>query len=71
MGDWIGVIEASSILGISPNTVKKLVREGVLTAYEITGVRGYQFQREDVERLIKRVEPTPAKTANKPKKKSK
>ena len=59
MSDWIGVIEASKILGIAPNTVKKLVQKGILPAYEITGVQGYQFKREDVMGMIKRVEPKP------------
>lgn len=62
MGNWIGVSEASKILGISPNTVKKLVQKGILPAYQVTGVQGLQFKREDVENLIKRVEPKPLQT---------
>ena len=61
MDNWIGISEASKILRISPNTVKKLVREGILPAYQVTGVRGLQFQREEVKKLIKRVEPVKPK----------
>ena len=68
MEEWIGVIEASKILGIAPNTVKGLVQKGILPAYEITGVRGYQFKRQDVLAMIKRVEPRQAHSP-KPKKK--
>lgn len=71
MGDWIGIIEVCRILGISPNTVKKLVDEGILPAYEIIGVRGLQFKREEVEKLIRRVEPKSGKAEQrrKPRKK--
>lgn len=62
MGEWIGVTDASKILGISPNTVKKLVSDGVLPGYEVTGVQGLQFKREDVEKLIRRVEVKPKTT---------
>ncbi len=69
MGNWISLSEACEILGLSTNTVKKLVRKGILPAYEIKGVRGPRFHPEDVERLIKRVEPTEAKPSEKTRKK--
>lgn len=68
MADWIGISEAKEILGLSGNTIKKLVRKGILPAYQITGVRGLQFHPEDVQKLIARVEPTEAAA---PKKKTK
>ncbi len=61
MADWIGMSEACEILGLSNNTVKKLVRKGILPAYQITGVRGLQFHPEDVEKLVQRVEPDESK----------
>ncbi len=61
MSNWIGIAEACEILGVSPNTVKKLVRKGILPAYQIAGVRGLQFHPEDVEKLVQRVEPDAAK----------
>lgn len=57
MSERIGIIEASRILGIAPNTVRRLVREGILPAYEVVGVKGVQFKREDVEKLLRPVEP--------------
>jgi excisionase family DNA binding protein len=60
--DWIGITEAAKILGISRNTVQKLVEEGILPAYEVTGVKGWQFKRADVQGLIRRVEPKKKRT---------
>ncbi len=57
MKQWIGITEAAKILGLSRNTVAKLVDEGILPAYQIMGVKGLQFKPEDVQGLIKRVEP--------------
>lgn len=71
MSDWIGVTEAKEILGISVNTVKKLIREGILPAYEVPGVRGPRFHREDVEKLIRRIEPGVNKTTKPDSKKAK
>ncbi len=61
---WITLKEACDILGISPNTVRKLIRTGVLPAYEIKGVKGFQLKRADVEALI-----TPVKVKSEKKKK--
>ena len=52
MGEWITMKEACELLGVAPNTIRRLVRRGVLPAYEIRGVRGYQLKRADVEGLI-------------------
>ncbi len=57
MADWLKVQDACDILGVSPNTLRRLVKEGKLQAYVIDGVRGYQFRREDVEKLIIPVKP--------------
>ena len=71
MGNWITLAEACEVLGLSANTVKKLVRKGILPAYEVTGVRGPRFQREDVEKLIKPIQPTEIEAAPMKRKKSK
>jgi excisionase family DNA binding protein len=60
MTDWLKVQEACDLLGISPNTLRRLVREGRLQAYVISAVRGYQFRRQDVEKLIIPVRPEQA-----------
>ena len=70
MADWIGMAEAKEILGLSHNTIKKLINQGTLPAYEIPGVRGPRFHREDVEKLIRRIEPRDAKASDKKRKKS-
>ena len=64
MGEWISMKEACELLGVAPNTVRRLIREGVLPAYEIKGVRGFQIKRADVEALI-----TPVKVKSSKKKK--
>jgi len=69
MSDWIGVTEAKEILGVSVNTVKKLIQEGILPAYEVPGVRGPRFHRPDVENLIRRIEPKQKKSSPKGQKK--
>lgn len=61
MSDWIGMGEAKEILGLSHVTVTKLIRQGILPAYEVPGVRGPRFHREDVEKLIRRIEPSETK----------
>jgi excisionase family DNA binding protein len=53
---WISLKEACELLGVAPNTVRRLIRTGVLPAYEIKGVRGFQIKRADVEGLIRPVE---------------
>ena len=45
MADWIGMAEASEILDISSNSVRKLIRQGTLAAYEVPGIRGPRFHR--------------------------
>lgn len=69
MSDWIGMAEAKEILGLSHNTVKKLIRQGILPAYEVPGVRGPRLHRADVEKIIRRIEPTEEKPAAKGRKK--
>lgn len=53
--DWISVVEACKILGVSRNTLKKLIREGTLPAYTIQGIAGYKVKRHDVEALLQPV----------------
>lgn len=57
MGEWIGITEVSEILGISTNTVKKLIREGKIPAYEVPGLLVFRFKRSEIEELIKPVRP--------------
>jgi excisionase family DNA binding protein len=52
MSEWISLKDACELLGVAPNTIRKLIRTGVLPAYEIKGVKGYQIKRLDVEALI-------------------
>jgi excisionase family DNA binding protein len=54
---WLKTGEAAQILGISKNTLKRLVREGYLKAYRIKGVAGFQFRKKDVLGLIEKVTP--------------
>lgn len=61
MNEWITLKEACEMLGVAPNTVRGLVRKGVLPAYEIKGVRGYQLKRVDVAALIRPVQVQPQK----------
>jgi excisionase family DNA binding protein len=63
--NWLYPKEAGEILGVTRNTLKGLVRKGILPAYTIDGVVGIRFKRPEVEALIKRVEPEQAK-AKKP-----
>jgi excisionase family DNA binding protein len=53
--DWISITEACKHLGISRNTLKKLVREGIVPAYRIQGVIGYRLKRNEVEALVRPV----------------
>jgi excisionase family DNA binding protein len=70
--DWVSPKDAREILGVTRNTLKRLVREGILPGYRIEGVVGVRFKRPEVEALIKRVEPeqTTPKNLGKPKRSS-
>ena len=61
MSEWLSLKETCEILALAPNTVRKLIRTGVLPAYEIKGVRGVQMKRKDVEVLRTPVKTTPVK----------
>ena len=60
--DWINAQQATEILGITRNTLKRLVRDGILPAYTIQGVAGYRFKRPEVQALIKPVLPARQRT---------
>ena len=49
--------EAAQILGISPTSLKKLVKQGVIPAYRIKGIMGLRFKRSEVLDLIEKVDP--------------
>lgn len=63
--DWVSPKETREILGVTRNTLKGLVRKGILPAYTIEGVVGLRFKRPEVEALIKRVEPEKSMTKKK------
>jgi excisionase family DNA binding protein len=69
MSEWLNLKEACEILGLSKNTVKKLVEDGTLPGYQIKGVRGPRFKREDLEKMIEPIVPTKQKQASPPLKK--
>ena len=54
---WVSINEACEILGITRPSIYRLVKNGILPAYRIKGVRGMKFKREDVLALIERVKP--------------
>ncbi len=49
------MVDACKILGVSRNTLKRLIREGIVPAYEVQGVAGYKLRRDEVEALIEPV----------------
>jgi excisionase family DNA binding protein len=50
--EWVGVGEASAILGVSRSTVRRYVEQGHLPARRLpTGI--LRLKREDVERLAR------------------
>jgi excisionase family DNA binding protein len=61
MSEWITMKEACDLLGVASNTIRRLIRTGVLPAYEIKAVRGFQIKRADVEALITPVKVKPEK----------
>jgi excisionase family DNA binding protein len=62
MENWMTLKETCKYLDLAPNTVYKLVRSGGLRAYQVRGVRGMKFKKEDVEALLTEV---PTRTAKK------
>lgn len=44
--------EVAQYLGVSPKTVEKYVRDGVLTKYALPKVRTVRFRRDEVEALF-------------------
>lgn len=71
MSDWLTLKDVRAQLGIAPNTIRKLIRDGDLPAYQIKGVRGPRFKQADVDALISPipVQTAPAKQAKGKKKK--
>lgn len=65
MSEWISMKEACELLGIAHNTLRKLIETGVLPAYEIRSVRGYQIKRSDVGALLTPVKIKPLKAKKK------
>lgn len=65
MKDWLNLKETCAMLGLSANTVKRLVDEGILQAYEIKGVQGLRYKKQDVEALITPTQVNPGKKRTK------
>lgn len=55
--EWLKPSEAAELIGVSVNTLKRLVKEGYVKAYRVEGVRGIQFRKGDVLELLKEVKP--------------
>ena len=53
--EWVKIGEAAKLLGISYNSLRKLVKEGYLKAYRVRGIVGVQFRRGDVLALLEEV----------------
>lgn len=69
MDEWLSLKDACEILELAPNTVRKLIRTGVLRAYEIKGIRGPRFKKEDLNGVITPIQPQlPKEKVNKKKK---
>jgi excisionase family DNA binding protein len=70
MVEWLSLKEACEILELAPNTVRKLIRTGTLRAYEIKGIRGPRFRKEDLDALITPIQPQLPKAKDRKNKKS-
>jgi excisionase family DNA binding protein len=55
--EWLRSGEAARFLGISRNTLKRLVKKGLVKAYRIKGVTGILFKRNELAALIEEVNP--------------
>jgi len=45
--------EAMAVLGVSRATMFRLMATGKLRWYEVEGIRGRRFRREDLDRLLR------------------
>ncbi len=49
--EWLSTKEAAAYLRVGRSTLYNLVKRGRLRWYELPGVRGRWFRREDLDRL--------------------
>jgi hypothetical protein len=66
----IGAEGAAKILGLTSRMVRKLRRDGVLSAEKIPGTRQYIYDRRDVEKLAAIRKKNPPRRGPKPAKKA-
>jgi len=52
-GEWIGVAEATRLLGISRVGVEAMIRRRVVTTKKFPGLAGYRLLKSDVERIAR------------------
>jgi excisionase family DNA binding protein len=57
MPEWLTVNEAAAYLRVSRDTVYSLSAAGRLAYYQIPGVRGRRFKREDLDKLLQQDRP--------------
>lgn len=53
--DWLNVKEAAEYLGVSRQTIYRLIQQGRLGYFEVEGVLGKRIRKMDLDALIKEV----------------
>jgi excisionase family DNA binding protein len=53
MADMLTLREAMAVLAVSRATIFRLMATGKLRWYEVEGVRGRRFRREDLDALLR------------------
>ena len=54
---WLNVKEAAAYLGVSRQTLYKLLAAGKLRYFEIDGVQGKKLQQKDLDALFREISP--------------
>jgi DNA-binding transcriptional MerR regulator len=63
LNEWVSVGEAATIVGVSPSTIRRYERDGILVCWRTpTNVRRYR--RADIERLLVPQPPAEAEAAS-------
>lgn len=52
---WLNVSEAADYLGVSRQTLYRLMDKGTLPYYTIEGLQGRRIEKEDLDALVKKV----------------
>lgn len=50
--DFLTLLEAAAVLGVSTKTVRRRIEQGHLPAFRLTGSRLIRVERADVEKLL-------------------